>query len=586
MSDQRRSGRDVDLAIGGGGDRRRRRAARSVPRRWLVAGFATVLYAAAAAGAASAPSDASLALVPGQALTASAGPDETHRYSLVLSASTATAVTVTQVEGLVDVYVDGPGPDPLMLRTEAGRNATIDVPLVSAVATHWNFSIRPRKAGARYHLAVQPVHVATTQDESRYAGLRQYALAEALRRENFRETATMDRLPGVDARAREAYEFAGRDFQAAGDNCGAARALIGDARMEVALGNYAAARAASEAALVTSCMDAIADRAQAYKTLGMAAAYQGDFSASADAAEEALALYEQTGDQRYQGIVLGNLSAVYMQQGATSRALGAASRALRVAEANADRQGVVFSQKSIAAIHLARGELAPALRDYRLTLQYLAQTPYPMIEGETWNDLGILYHRLADYDSAGSAYAQAQRIWRRMNNRTGAADTMLNQAEALLDAGRVAGAARDFRQGLALAEADGLMSVELRAWRGLGACDARRGDWTAARARIERSLQIATATGELAAQSSALRALGDVDAGTGRPSEALENYHRALDLARQAADLDGEAATLERRARTLANSGQLDAGRADIEQALTLIESQRGQISEDRKSVV
>ena len=107
----------------------------------------------------------------------------------------------------------------------------------------------------------------------------------------------------------------------------------------------------------------------------MAAAYQGDFTSSADAAERALALYGQTGDRRYQGIVLGNLSEVYMQLGSTERALAAATGSLQAAQATADGQGVVFSRKSIAAIHLARGELASALDAYRQMLTDLRRHP-------------------------------------------------------------------------------------------------------------------------------------------------------------------------------------------------------------------
>jgi hypothetical protein len=44
--------------------------------------------------------------------------------------------------------------------------------------------------------------------------------------------------------------------------------------------------------------------------------------------------------------VLGNVSAVYMQLGATDRALAAANGALHAAEATADGQGIVFSHKS------------------------------------------------------------------------------------------------------------------------------------------------------------------------------------------------------------------------------------------------
>ena len=56
-----------------------------------------------------------------------------------------------------------------------------------------------------------------------------------------------------------------------------------------------------------------AEQAQAFKTLGMAAAYQGDFAQSAEADDEGRAgSGRRTGDLFYQGVVLGNLSEVYL----------------------------------------------------------------------------------------------------------------------------------------------------------------------------------------------------------------------------------------------------------------------------------
>ncbi len=335
----------------------------------------------------------------------------------------AADVVVTQRGGFVDLELRDDRDAAVQIRTEAGLQGRIMAPLLAAQSRHWRVILAPRrgKGPGSVALSLSMLRPATDADRLKSAAFRNYVAAENLRFANYRETTVTARPADITARPRGAYEAALTQYAQAGDACGARRARIGLARMEVALENYPQGRAAAQSAATAACDGDFAEQAQAFKTIGMAAAYEGDFTASIEAAERALALYARTGDLRYQGIVRGNLSAVYMQIGATDRALAAAEGALRAAEDTADGQGVVFSRKSIADIHLARGELALALRDYRSTLANLRDTPYPMIEGETWDDLGIVYHRLADYQESLKAYEAAGAVWRKMGRRAGQA---------------------------------------------------------------------------------------------------------------------------------------------------------------------
>ena len=502
------------------------------------------------------------------------------RYTAALAPGDAAEFLLTQVEGAVDLkFEDGAGAQ-LSIRTEAGRRGRVQATLVAGTGSHWQITVTPRRSRATFDVALSPVHMATAADRARLAAFRDYAAAELLRRANYRETVIKDRAADIDARTRNSYAAAIRQFGLLGDGCGQRRAQIGLARMEVAVGNYPKARSLIEQSLGAQCVGDVAEQAQALKTRGMAAAYQGDFADSAAAAESALDLYKKTGDVLYQGVVLGNLSSVYMELGATDRALAAANGALGAAVATDDSQGVVYSRKSIAAIQLARGELAAALASYRQTLVELTSTPYPMIEGETWNDLGILYHRMADYDESLRAYARAQTVWAQMKNHVGIADTTLNQGEALLEQGNHTAAAKAFQQALTLAEADGLKSAQARALRGLGAARMLHKDWAAARPFIAASQALALQIGSPTAQSYALRTLGDLGVRSGDAALARHSYEQALTLAREAGDRDGEAETLARLARAVADSGDAQQGLQLIKQALAIVESQRGQIND------
>jgi tetratricopeptide (TPR) repeat protein len=508
--------------------------------------------------------------------------DQGREFSVALPEGMAADLEMTQEAGFVDLELRKADGASLKVRTESGRLGRIDATLLASQSPQWLVLVAPRKgkgAGA-VHLRLSTFRHADEADRLKAPAYAHYVAAEALRFANYRETAVTARPAAITAQTRGAYDLAEAQYAAASDGCGRRRALIGRARLEVALENYAQGRVFAEAALTAECAGDLAEQAQALKTNGMAAGYLGDFNGSADAAERALTLYRKTGDVRYQGIVLGNLSEVYMQLGATERALSAAHGALQAAEDTADGQGIVFSRKSIADIHLARGELASALREYRETLVSLAATPYPMIEGETWDDLGIVYHRMADYQESLRAYATALTVWKKMASRVGEADTLINEAQTQLELRQTVAAARDFTAALTIAQADGLKSEETNALRGLGATYVAQGRLAQARHELLQSLALARATGEIGAQSYALRALGDIDFRNQEFPAARRNDEAALRLAREAADRDAEAATLAQLARVHAAAGDVAGAHGLIDQALAIIETQRGRIDD------
>lgn len=521
-------------------------------------------------------------LEPGAVNDLRLDPDATVEYIVNLPEGMASDLELTQGSGFVDLRLRDDRGSVLELRTEAGVGGHIDVPLGAPKATRWIVSISARKSkgSATVGLRLSAPHAATPADASKESAFAHYVEAEQLRRANYRETVVTAHSGDIDERTRTAYATAEAEYGLASDGCGLRRTRIGLSRVEVSLGDYAQARVDAESALRADCSNDLAERAQAFKTIGMAADYQGDFAGSAHASEQALALYRQSGDVRYQGIVLGNLSAVYVSLGETDRALAAANGALIAAESTADGQGVVFSRKSLGAIHLARGELASALREYRNTLSDLAMTPYPMMEGEVWNDLGIVYHRMADYPASLKSFATARKVWKKMDNRAEDANTLIDSAQASLEMGQTLHADGDFRRALAIARADGLKSVATRALRGMGSASLAVRRLDVARRYFVQSLDLARVSGEMTAQSYALRALGDVEFRQGRMKESRRDEQSALDLARNAADRDAQAATLLQMARHTAADGDLEAARRDIDEALAIVEAQRGLIGD------
>ncbi|MGH9448777.1 MAG: hypothetical protein ACRD3O_24130, partial [Terriglobia bacterium] len=186
-------------------------------------------------------------------------------------------------------------------------------------------------------------------------------------------------------------------------------ALTGKARLLLFdLNHYqGAAATAALAAEVSSATGDLAGQALAWKTLGSARYYLGDYPGSRDAGKRALALYRSTGDEYWQGIVLGNLAYQDKETGDTDEGLVEASSALKIAQAIGDGYGIDFDLETLATLHLERGEMESAFEFYQRALDALQKQPYPDEADAVWNGLGELYTQLHDAGRAREALQNA-----------------------------------------------------------------------------------------------------------------------------------------------------------------------------------
>jgi CHAT domain-containing protein len=551
--------------------------------RGRTAGLLAVLLAGFTVPAARAAD--SMTLRPGSSHAVQLAPGEHARYRIALPRGRAALLSIRQQDGMLHLRARAGGADESpLLQTQAGRAAMLRLYLVAEAASSWDVDVaaaRPERA-VSFAVELGAEHATLAGDRSGAKAERLYAEAEAARRaaggvEGGRGSGDVDA-------ARKRYREAASLWLRSGDACAALRAGSGLARLELAQARYRQAQAAAERALAHGCDAADpafdAERAVARRTLAAALGYQGEFEASAEQSERALALYRRTGDRRFEGVVLGNLSAVYRSLGETHKALQAATDALRIAQETGDAQGVEFSRSNLASSHLARGEFGRALAVYRQTLDELRATPYPLAEGLAWNELGSLYRRLGERGDARAAWARAQAVWSSSGNRSGAAETWIAQGDAALDDGDAAGAEAAFAQAAQIARADGLRSLEAHALCGLGRVAAAANDVQAARTRLRESLALATALRETAAIVAAEQALGDLELRERNWAPARAHYRRALGQSRRGGDASAQAAADASLARLDAATGNPAAAQASIERALAVVESQRAAIAD------
>lgn len=564
-----------------------------VTRRVGVAGWVRCLAAgigvaacALAFVASAATTGAARRLVPGATLDEHLEPARSARYRVRFAAGQALDIDVTQLDATLQLRwhraTDPPSP---LYQNDAGRHARLRLTLVAERAGEVTIEIAA-KAGsaAHYRLHVGTPRTAAQQDRQRTAAQRALFTAENLRRDaGSLEAGKPADAADLSARVLAEYRSAIDTATAAGDRCTASMARAGLARWHFAHGDYARARSSAEAALPTACggeddPSAMAEAAVAERTLGSALGYQGDLLASTAMSERALAHYRQTGDLNYQAMLLGNLSANYRVLGESHRALATAQAALALAHTLGDTRRVLFSRESMASIYLQRGELAPALKLYRQVIDDLRTTPYPLIEGMSWNNLGLLYGRLGDTRAADDAYTQAAAAWTRSGDQSGLAETGLNAADSLLEAGRVDEAEQAYRRALAFDREHRFQREEIHALGGLGRVALARRDWPRALQHLQAARDLARGIHAEALEAGTQQALGDLASRRGDAAAARAAYTEAARLADRVGDRATHVAAQASLARLDARAGQLAQAQDSIEHALALIESERAAI--------
>jgi CHAT domain-containing protein/tetratricopeptide (TPR) repeat protein len=550
--------------------------------RWTIAAAAFAFGVACAA--ATAP--AVRRLVPSTRLDEHLAPAATRQFRMSLQSGQAVDLALIQFDTTLQLrwHAAGEEPSPLF-QNDAGRQARLRLTVIASKAGDVILDVSAKGGGAaHYSLQTGKPHVATAQDRQRAAAQQSLAVAENLRRsagslEAGKSAAAVD-LP---ARVLVSYQAAIDAALAAGDACTASMARAGLARWHFARGDYAHARSDAEAALPTHCgeegdVSAAAEAAVAERTLGSALGYQGDLIASTATSERALARYRQTGDPNYQAMLLGNLSANYRVLGESHRALATAQAALDLAQTLGDAKRALFSRESMASIHLQRGELASALKLYRQVVEDLKTTPYPLVEGMSWNDMGLLYDRLGNAPAADAAYARAAAAWTASGDESGLAETRLNAADSLLEAGRVDEAEKAYGSALQFDREHHFQREEIHALSSLGRVALTRGAWDSARTHLQAARDLAHEIRAQSLEAGAEQGLGDLASRRGDSDAARVAYTRSAHLAEAVGDRATRASAQASVARLDAEAGQLADAQSAIEQALVVIESERAAI--------
>src|SRR5262245_5231794 len=334
---------------------------------------------------------------------------------------------------------------------------------------------------------------------------------------------------------------------------------------------------------------------------------------------EALTGWRRLGDRREEIFTLISLGRVLYYSGENQRALEHFQNALENSQLLNDKDGIAEAHYNTANIQADFGNLLTARENFEKALGLWQSLNRLRGQARCKITLAVIATQLGETQRAIDLYRQALEINRGIGAKIGEATALNGLGYAYLETGDDPNAIDYAEQALAIFEKMGALVLQMMAHTTIGQAHSKLGNTQKALTHATRSLELGKQIGDPRLKAIALDQLGTIYQSIGDRPKALSHYEDSLRLSREARNRAHEATMLNRigfihelngdRQKALAhyrealpisretenraeviNSlhniaraerdlGSLTEARAEIETAITLIESTREQFA-------
>lgn len=323
----------------------------------------------------------------------------------------------------------------------------------------------------------------------------------------------------------------------AGDRVGEAWALTNMGDAYYFSGDMREARAASEKALALWRADDWLGRSQTLLNLGYVKFDLREMDEATEHYSEALSIFRAANHSRGEALALTALGGIDSYLGSRQAALDKHNRAVKLFRAMGDRNG----------------------------------------EAVALNGLGYVYRELGEYQKALDCYTRAQQFFKVLGNREYEDFTTIRVGNSYQGMGESRKAIECYRQ--TLSRFSRYSQTRANALNFIGIAYDSLGETQKSLGHYRRALGIYRAIADKMGEASALGNIGNAYYAAGMKDEALGYFRQELAQSRAVRNSSGELAALFDIARVLRDRGELAEGRAEIEAAIHIIESQRHQVT-------
>ncbi|MBI4749704.1 MAG: CHAT domain-containing protein [Acidobacteria bacterium] len=161
------------------------------------------------------------------------------------------------------------------------------------------------------------------------------------------------------------------------------------------------------------------------------------YEASLKYAEEALAIFQQIGDQKGKIQLLITMGSVALKYGEYQKAFNLANQALELAEQTSDVQSLMYLYQLLGNYYVSVADLEKSIQYYQDSLRYAQKLNNVVQQGILMSSIGSVYFRQQQYPAAQRAHQQAVELLRKTGNRLNLGQTLQNLGAALHQQGRL-----------------------------------------------------------------------------------------------------------------------------------------------------
>ncbi|MGA3332576.1 MAG: tetratricopeptide repeat protein [Terracidiphilus sp.] len=164
----------------------------------------------------------------------------------------------------------------------------------------------------------------------------------------------------------------------------------------------------------------------------------GDRQKALDYLNQALPLWQESGNSAGQASTLDSIGRAYSDMGDANQALDDFNRALPLWRVDGDQAGEALTLNDMGPAYAGIGQKQKALETYNQALAIWRELGSRQGEALTVNNVGRLYRDLGQHQTALDYYNQALPIWREVGNRNGEALALSDIGRAYADLGQPA----------------------------------------------------------------------------------------------------------------------------------------------------
>lgn len=262
-----------------------------------------------------------------------------------------------------------------------------------------------------------------------------------------------------------------------------------------------------------------------------------------------LELYQDLAPEKWQSSP-DQQAHILNSQGVISRVLGRMEQArhnleqaLRLYQKSGNRTGEAWALNDLGRVFVDLGNRERARQDYERALHIFQEQGDRRGEGSALNNLGWASVMQGEDEQARDYYGQALQLFRDIGDRLGEGSTLNSLGRAHEDIGQLEKAQEYFEQALRLFQEERDRKGISWSLNNLGKVFRKQGDYEQSRVFLQRALEIRREI-DRKGEGRTLKNLGVVYEMQGDKAQALAFYRQSLAIAREVKDREGEGKTL------------------------------------------